>query len=116
MTEKELLEMTKQNLQLVMSGYDDYLRQLIKASKEYITQLGIDLDLTSFGDCNLIVMYAAYLYRNRNITTALADATPRANIATITNNAGAMPVMLKRHLNNRLMQQKARDGKARQER
>lgn len=114
MDENELLKAIKDNLQLTMTAYDDYLRQLIKASKDYIKQKGIDLDLTSYGDCNLIVMYAAYLYRNRNITTALADATPRANIATITNNAGAMPVMLKRHLNNRLLQQKVRDGKARQ--
>lgn len=112
MTDNELLEMTKLNLQLITKQYDGYIRMLIKAAKRYIKTKGIDLDLTDIGDCNLIIMYAAYLYRARNYITPTADSTNNSFFATTSNNAGEMPRMLKRTINNRLLSQKAREGMA----
>lgn len=60
----------------------------IDAAKRFITTEGITLDLDDDGDCQLIVMYAAWLYNKRK------DAS------------SAMPRMLRWTLNNRLFQQK----------
>ena len=110
MTDNELLEMTKLNLQLITKQYDSYLRMLIKSAKSYIKTKGITLDLTDIGDCNLVIMYAAYLYRARNYVAPSADTTNNSFFATTSNNAGEMPRMLKRAINNRLLSQKAREG------
>lgn len=110
MTEQELLEMTKMNLQLITKQYDGYIRLLIKAAKDYIARKGINLDLTAIGDCNLVIMYAAYLYRARNYITPTADSTNNKYFATTSNNAGDMPRMLKRAINNRLLSQKVKEG------
>lgn len=110
MTDKELLEMTKLNLQLITKQYDEYIATLIKAAKSYIKTKGITLDLTDIGDCNIVVMYAAYLYRARNYVAPTADTTNNNFFATTSNNAGEMPRMLKRAINNRLLSEKARKG------
>ena len=88
MTDAELLMMTKSNLQIAGSTWDAYLAQLIIAAQEAIATQGITLDLEQVSDCNLVVMYASYLYRKR------ADDNP------------AMPRMLRYELNNRLFSQK----------
>lgn len=88
MTDAELLKMTKSNLQIAGSTWDDYLAQLLTAAQGAIATQGITLDLEKIDDCNLVVMYASYLYRKR------ADDTP------------AMPRMLRYELNNRLFSQK----------
>lgn len=88
MTDAELLTMTKSNLQIAGSTWDAYLAQLIIAAQEAIATQGITLDLEQVSDCNLVVMYASYLYRKR------ADDNP------------AMPRMLRYELNNRLFSQK----------
>jgi hypothetical protein len=88
MTDAELLKMTKSNLQIAGSTWDAYLGQLIEAAKEAIARQGITLDVSKIGDCNLIVMYASYLYRKR------ADDKP------------VMPRMLRYELNNRLFAEK----------
>lgn len=88
MTDAELLKMTKSNLQIAGSTWDDYLAQLLTAAQGVIATQGIILDLEKIDDCNLVVMYASYLYRKR------ADDNP------------AMPRMLRYELNNRLFSQK----------
>lgn len=114
MTEQELLEMTKMNLQLITKQYDSYITQLIKAAMAYLATKGITLDLTDIGDCNIVIMYAAYLYRARNyIAPSGSDASGGRSFATTSNNAGDMPRMLKRAINNRLLSQKAKEGMSR---
>lgn len=97
MTNDELLELTKLNLQIAGSAFDEYLSTLIiPAAKSAITQEGITLDLSDIGDCNLVIMYAAYLYRKR------AESTVNGNLSW----AAGMPRMLRYALNNRLFSQK----------
>ena len=88
MTDAELLKMTKSNLQIAGSTWDDYLAQLLTAAQGVIATQGITLNLEKIDDCNLVVMYASYLYRKR------ADDNP------------AMPRMLRYELNNRLFSQR----------
>lgn len=83
MTNGDLLAMTKSNLQLMGTTWDEYLTQLIEVSTREIEREGVVLDQTQIDDCNLIVMYASYLYRKRNTD-------------------GPMPRMLRYALNNRL--------------
>lgn len=89
MTDAELLILTKSNLQIAGSTWDNYLTRLIEAAKEAIRTEGITLNADSIRDCNLVVMYASYLYRKR------AEDNP------------SMPRMLRYELNNRLFAQKA---------
>lgn len=89
MTEDEILEMTKLNLTIIGTTWDEYLTHLIWAAKEAIAREGITLDMSRIEDCNIVVMYTAYLYRRR------VDAT------------AAMPRMLRYALNNRLFAEKA---------
>lgn len=101
MTDAAILTMLKSNLQILTSAYDTYLGQLVTAAKKEIMREGITLPsladdyedtdegMTEIDDANLIVMYAAYLYRKR------ADDNP------------VMPRMLRYALNNRLFSQKA---------
>ena len=81
--------MVKLNLQIAGNAFDEYIEDLIiPAAEAEITREGITLDLSDIGDCNLLVMYAGYLYRRR----ADSDA--------------GMPRMLRYALNNRLFAQK----------
>ncbi len=88
MTDEQILEMLKSNLDTTTSVKDKYLKFLIDASKEKIAEEGITLDLNKSGDVNLVVMYAAYLFRKR------AEDNP------------VMPRMLRYALNNRLFSEK----------
>lgn len=93
MTNATMLEMVKANLQIVQGNtlQDSYLQMLITSAQEMITREGITLT-DSIEDGNLVVMYAAYLYRKR------ADDAP------------VMPRMLRYALNNRLFSQKVREA------
>lgn len=84
-----LLELLKFDLQILNSNFDVYLQALLDASQEFVTREGITLDLTTYEDQMLVVMYAAYLYRKR------AESQP------------VMPRYLRWALNNRLLAQKA---------
>lgn len=88
MTDSELLTVLKVDLQISSGALDEYLTGLIEAAKEYIATEGIALT-DSVGDCQLVVMYAAYLYRRRR----------EENVT--------MPRMLRWAMNNRLFEQKA---------
>lgn len=87
MTDETILEMLKANLQLINTLQDGYLSNLITAARQMITREGITLTDT-IEDGNLVVMYAAYLYRKR------AEDVP------------VMPRMLRYAMNNRLFSQK----------
>ena len=87
MTESDILQILKVDLQISSSALDGYLQTLITAAKKYITTEGITLS-ESIPDGMLVEMYAAYLYRRRR----------EENVS--------MPKMLRWALNNRLFQQK----------
>lgn len=90
-----ILSMVKADLSLVTKSKDDYLFMLINAAREQIKREGIILT-DSIGDAQLVVMYAAYLFRKR------AEDF----------DAAGMPRMLRYALNNRLFAQKASEGDA----
>ena len=93
MTDETILAMLKVNLQIIAGNtlQDDYLWNLIATARQMITREGIMLT-DSIEDGNLVVMYAAYLYRKR------ADDAP------------VMPRMLRYALNNRLFSQKVSES------
>ena len=93
MTDETILAMLKINLQIIAGNtlQDEYLRNLIATARQMITREGIMLT-DSIEDGNLVVMYAAYLYRKR------ADDAP------------VMPRMLRYALNNRLFSQKVSES------
>lgn len=93
MTDETILAMLKMNLQIIAGNtlQDEYLRNLIATARQMITREGIMLT-DSIEDGNLVVMYAAYLYRKR------ADDAP------------VMPRMLRYALNNRLFSQKVSES------
>lgn len=93
MTDETILVMLKANLQIIAGNtlQDAYLQNLIETAEQMITREGITLADT-IEDGNLVVMYAAYLYRKR------ADDSP------------VMPRMLRYALNNRLFSQKVSES------
>ncbi len=83
-----MLEMLKVDLGIMRTtAYDDRLTQLICTAEEMIGREGITLADT-LEDRQLVVMYAAYLWRRRD-------------------SGAGMPRMLRYALNNRLFSQKA---------
>lgn len=98
MTSADILVMLKANLEIATSSHDTYLSQLIEVAYSAIATEGIEIEKTTseddyeiedIQDVNLIVMYAAYLYRKR-----ADEGSPQ------------MPRMLRYALNNRLFAQK----------
>lgn len=87
LTDEDILEILKVDLQVSSSALDLYLLVLITSARAYITQEGITLTDTA-QDAMLVEMYAAYLYRRRREENA------------------QMPRMLRWALNNRLFGQK----------
>ena len=92
MTHSDILAMTKSNLQISGDMFDNYLGMLIEAAQGAIATEGITIDYESVEDCNIVVMYASYLYRKR-----LGDDP-------------SMPRMLRYTMNNKLFAQKAKGG------
>lgn len=88
------LKLLKLDLQISTNAIDELLTQMINAAHKFIEREGISLDETSAEDTQLVVMYAAYLYRKRREENA------------------AMPRMLRWALNNRLFAQKAGESVA----
>lgn len=83
-----LLVMLKQDLEILHTVKDDYLKNLISMAQEMIAREGIILG-DDFEDKGIVVMYAAWMYRKR--------AAPDS----------AMPRMIRAALNNKLFSQKA---------
>ena len=88
MTDEQILAMLKSNLSTMTTAQDNYLGFLIESSKKNIAEMGITLDLNESDDVNLVVMYAAYLFRKR------AEDNP------------VMPRMLQFAIHNRLFSEK----------
>lgn len=88
MTDEQILAMLKSNLSMMTTAQDNYLGFLIESSKKNIAEMGITLDLNESDDVNLVVMYAAYLFRKR------AEDNP------------VMPRMLQFAIHNRLFSEK----------
>lgn len=87
MNESTMLQMLKIDLGITTTAYDERLLQYLTSAKDAITKEGITLDDSVISDGNLVVMYAAWMWRKR---------------AT---NEG-MPRMLRWQLNNRLFGEK----------
>lgn len=128
MTNRDIIKMLKANLEIINTLKDEYLGQLIDVSIKEINREGIVFVTTQvpvqtneqtdpadpdpvdpepeteddyeIDDANLIVMYAAYLYRNR-----VKDSETGYKTAI---SATGMPRMLRYALNNRLFSQKMR--------
>lgn len=88
MSNSELLVILKVDLGISNTAYDERLTQYIESARSKIKEEGINLN-DSINDDELIVMYAAYIWRNRA-------------------SGNAMPRMLRYALNNRLMSEKMR--------
>lgn len=83
-----LLVMLKQDLEILHTVKDDYLKNLISIAQGMIAREGITLG-DDFEAQGIVVMYAAWMYRKR--------AAPDS----------AMPRMIRAALNNKLFSQKA---------
>ena len=87
MNESTMLQMLKIDLGITTTAYDERLSQYLTSAKDAITKEGIILDDSVISDGNLVVMYAAWMWRKRDT------------------NEG-MPRMLRWQLNNRLFGEK----------
>lgn len=83
-----MLENLKIDLGITGTRYDDRLTEYLNYAQAKITEEGVTLDTSDIKDSNLIVMYAAWLWRKRE-------------------NGEGMPRMMRYALNNRIMSEKA---------
>lgn len=104
MNDQAMLQMLKANLEKPNSVNDGYLSQLIEVAKSEIKREGITLSESGgayvMDDANLIVMYAAYLYRER--------VQNGKGYSTAALHPQGMPYMLRLALNNHLFAQKGK--------
>lgn len=66
MTDADLLAALKVDLGIVGTGYDSRLTQVVSAAQEAIAREGAVLDLSKFEDCQIVIMYAGWLWRRRD--------------------------------------------------
>ena len=92
MTDAQLLEILKCDLEILGTHKNTYLDHLIRVAKLEIKKEGITLTDT-VADGHLVIMYAAWLYRKRAAEAGTGDGT-------------AMPRMLRWELNQRLFGKK----------
>lgn len=86
----DLLDALKINLGITSSAYDARLGELLQAAQEMIAREGVTaLNTDNREDAELVIMYAAYLWRKRD-------------------SAEGMPRMLRWALNNRIFSMKMR--------
>ncbi len=97
MTDAQLLEILKCDLEILGTHKDTYLDHLIRVAKLEIKKEGITLTDT-VADGHLVIMYAAWLYRKR-----AAEASGQRGG---TGDATAMPRMLRYAMNQRLFGKK----------
>ena len=91
-TPDPLLAMLKVDLGLTVTAYDSRLTQLLTSAKADIIAAGAQtLDETNLADAQLIVMYAAWMWRRRD-------------------NMDGMPRMVRYALNNRVFGEKMREA------
>lgn len=82
------------NMHSVPEGRKTQLEQLLRVAASRIAQTGITLDDDDTGDVHLLVEYAAWLFRRRNLTAE---------------NAG-MPRYLQMDIHDRLIREKGAVG------
>jgi hypothetical protein len=87
LTDSNLLELLKIELNKPAAYVSPVLELKLGAARERIEKHGIMLDMTSYDDAELLVAYAAWLYRLKN-------EDPEKT---------AMPAMLKRALHDRII-------------
>lgn len=87
MNESTMLQMLKIDLGITTTAYDERLTQYLASARKAIEIEGITLDDSVVSDGNLVVMYAAWLWRKRD-------------------SAEGIPRMLRWQLNNRLFSEK----------
>lgn len=88
-----MLSMLKTDLGLTKTVYDERLVQYLGSAQAQIKREGISLNLESVDDMQLVVMYAAWMWRRRD-------------------SGEGMPRMLRYALNNRLFSEKASNGRS----
>lgn len=89
MTDQDMLKLLKLDLQISTTAVDERLTNMLSAAKGFIKKEGITPDENSAEDNELIISYAAYLWRSR------------------TKDNPVMPRSLRWALNNRLLSEKA---------
>lgn len=62
----DLLDMLKIDLGIITGEFDDRLTGYIAYAKDQIEKEGADVSMNTIGDMQLIVMYAAWLWRKRD--------------------------------------------------
>lgn len=88
--DSELLTMLKTDLGITTTAYDSRLEQVLSAASSAIVAAGAaTLDTAQLSDAQLVVMYAAWLWRRRD-------------------DMSGMPRMLQWALNNRVFGEKMR--------
>ena len=85
-----MLDMLRTDLGITTNKYDIRLYKLIESAQKMIETEGITIDDTDPQDQQLVVSYAAWMWRRRDIMEG-------------------MPRMLRWQLNNRLMSQKMKE-------
>lgn len=86
MTDSELLAMLKIDCGITTTAFDERLTQYVDTAKAEITREGVTLTDTA-SDSQLVVMYAAWLWRKRDT-------------------GEGMPRMIRYALNNRILSEK----------
>lgn len=92
MTDADLLKLTRQEIPISSTAYDEQIAFQVESAKEMIQREGITLDVSKNEDCTLIIGYAAFLFRQK-----------RGDVKE-------MPRWLRYALNNRLFSEKAGAG------
>ena len=87
MNDSTMLEMLKVDLGISTDAYDTRLAQYLTTARQNIITEGVTLDYDDIGDCTLVIMYAAWLWRKRDT-------------------GEGMPRMIRYELNNRLFSEK----------
>ena len=83
MTDTDMLAMLKIDLGYKTTAYDERLQQYLQTAKNEIEREGATLSADSLYDCNLMIQYAAWMWRKRDT-------------------GEGMPRMLRWQINNRL--------------
>lgn len=89
MNDTDILAALKVDLGITSTGYDARLQQLISAAREAIAREGAVLDTAQMEDSQILIMYAAWLWRRRDTMEG-------------------MPRMLRWALNNKVFSEKMR--------
>ena len=61
-----MLQMLKTDLGITASAYDERLGQYLDAAQKRIAEEGVTLDTNDVGDMQIVVMYAAWMWRRRD--------------------------------------------------